>query len=320
MPRKSIHRWTIEEQAILCVLERWFTSEKPAGQRLLSFRDMRRTFCAYFADSMRFEGESGEITDNAISAQLWEVKNEGDYNVAWREVYLETDFLDPFDEWAATREELAATAALLGIVLLRKTCEDKAKVLEEASSQAGLKRKRIHHARPWTNDRIDDSGSKSTEAFTPLTPSTLASAVFSHPDRSLKSRTATNQSRWLASAKSQGSPYQRRNRPRLSSGLSVPQTFLLTPEPSPHRAVKRTKRGIRRLTDENDLLFRYWDSNSQGINSPQGFIAGAYMDINLDISLPTVPGLLSEDFLIPAEPHLLRKHEATPFISVYGKC
>jgi len=319
MPRKSIHRWTIEEQAVLCVLDRWFISEKAAAQRALSLRDIRRTFCGYFAGSMRFDGETEEITDNAIGAQIWEIKNEREYNVAWRAVFLETDFLDTSNEWIATREELAATAALLGIVLLRKPFEDKTKVFAELSSSARLKRKRVH-SRPWTNDEESAGIHDVSTSHGLLTPGTPKRAQLNHNDLSPLARKGGKASGMLAL------PQMRQFIAPLGSAVGdsgnppVSQLFPPTPEASPRRGrVNRAKRGIRRLNDDNDILFRYWDSNSQGINTPEGFLAGTYIERDLDSLLPIVPGLLSEDFLSPAEPHLLRKHEATPFISVYGK-
>ena len=36
--RKAIHRWTMEEQAVLCIMERWFESKKPIGKRLLTYQ------------------------------------------------------------------------------------------------------------------------------------------------------------------------------------------------------------------------------------------------------------------------------------------
>ena len=320
LPPKSIHHWTIEEQAILLVLERWFISEQPVGQRLLSFRDIRRTFCAYFADTIRFQGEAREITDNAIAAQLYAIKNEREYNVAWREVFLETDFYDPFDEWATTREELVSTAALLGIVLLRKQSENKDLLIKEMDSPPGTKRNRAHHPRPWTNDQEQtdiDRVDTFNGLLTPLTPKRARSnndglsPLFKKGLKSSGSLQALHQN--LRSTAQCG------NAVGTPGSLSVRKLFPLTPKTSPQRKPTKGKKPIRNVADENDVLFRFYDSNSQGVNSPQGFVAGAFTPRGLHSTFPVVPGLLSESFLGPAEPHLLRKHEATPFISVYGK-
>lgn len=320
LPRHSAHRWTIEEQAILCAMDRWLISETPVGQRLLSYRDMRRTFCAYFADTIRFQGETREMTNNSIAAQLYEIKNEREHNVAWTEVFLKTDFSDPLNEWAATRNDLIATASLVGIVLLRRPFEDKAAVFKEASSPAGTKRKRIHQYRPWTNDEdpaeIHSMGT-THGLLTPRTPKRVKLGVRHLSPLARKGvkaiRTSTSpQMRQFTAPQGSAGEY--------SGKPAEPRLFPPTPEASPRRRpVKWAKRGIRRVSDQNDILFRYWDSNSQGINKPDGFVAGAYSERNLGSSIPTVPSLLSEEYLIPAEPHLLRKHEATPFISVYSK-
>jgi hypothetical protein len=320
MPRRSVHLWTIEEQAILCVLERWLISEKPVGQRLLSFRDIRRTFSAYFADTVRFHGEADEITNNAVAAQIYEIKKEREQNVAWREVFLETDFLDPLNEWAATKHELVATASLIGIVLLKRPFEDKAIVFKEILSPGGAKRKRVHQFRPWTNDEKPPGIYKRCTFYGLLTPGTPKRAKLDNNDTSPLARKGGKASGTLALPQTWPFTAPPESAIGDSGSLHVPQRFLPTPEASPRKGrVKWAKRGIRRLNDQNDILFRYWDSNSQGINTPDGFLAGAYIGRDLDSSLPTVPNLLSEEFLIPAEPHLLRKHEATPFISVYSK-
>lgn len=320
LPRHSIHRWTIEEQAILLVLERWYTSEKPVGQRLLSFRDMRRVFCAYFAETIRFQGENREITDNAIGAQLWEIKNEREYNVAWREVFLETDFLDPFDEWTATREELAATASLLGITLLRRQSEEKDLVLKEISSAAGAKRKRFHHSRPWTNEQEQPEIGKAVISYGLLTPGTPKRVKSGNPNHSPLARKGIKRSGSLpALQQNRQTTAQYGSAVRGLASLSVPKIFPPTSETSPHRKPTKRIKPIRNVADENDILFRFYDNSSQGINSPQAFVAGAFTAYGLHSTFPVVPNLLSEDFLLPAEPHLLRRHEATPFISVYGK-
>lgn len=320
LPRHSVHRWTIEEQAILCAMDRWLVSETPVGQRLLSYRDMRRTFCAYFADTIRFQGETREMTNNSIAAQLYEIKNEREHNVAWTEVFLNTDFSDPLNEWAVTRDDLIATASLIGIVLLRRPFEDKAAVFKETSSPAGTKRKRVHQYRPWTNDEEPTGTHSMGTTHGLVTPGTPKRVKLNNNDTSPLARKGRKASGTLALP--QMWPFTAPPESAIgdSGSLHVPQRFLPTPEASPRRGrVKGAKRGIRRVNDQNDLLFRYWDSNSQGINTPDGFVAGAYSERDLGRSIPTVPSLLSEEYLIPAEPHLLRKHEATPFISVYSK-
>jgi len=88
---------------------------------------------------------------------------------------------------------------------------------------------------------------------------------------------------------------------------------------SPHRKPTKRIKPTRNVANANGVPFQFYDNSSQGINSPQGLTAGAYTFINLNIFLPTIPGLLFADFLIPAESHLLRKHKITPFIGVDGK-
>ncbi|MCJ1250110.1 hypothetical protein MMC30_007336 [Trapelia coarctata] len=244
-----------------------YTSEKPVGQRLLSFRDIRRTFCAYFAGTIRFQGKTREITDNKISIQLYEIKKERKHNVAWREVFLETDFDDPFDEWTATREELVATASLLGIVLLRRQFEDKAIIFKEMSLPASAKRKRVPHSRPWTNDQEQPEIGKACISYGLLIPGTPKRAKPGNNDLSPLSRKGSQGRGSSALCEIQYFSAQRESAVRYSGSLSVPQLFPQTPETSPQR--KRTKRTklIRDVADENDVLFRFYDNSSQGINS-----------------------------------------------------
>lgn len=301
-------------------MDRWLISETPVGQRLLSYRDMRRTFCAYFADTIRFQGETREMTNNSIAAQLYEIKNERERNVAWTEVFLKTDFSDPLNEWAVTRDDLIATASLIGIVLLKKPFEDKAAVFKEASSPAGTKRKRVHQYRPWTNDEEPAGIYSMGTTYGLLTPGTSKRVKLDIHDLSPLVRKGVKASRKSTSPQMRQFTAPQGSAAEYSGKLAEPRLFPPTPEASPRRGpVKWAKRGIRRVSDQNDMLFRYWDSNSQGINTPDGFLAGAYSERDLGSSIPTVPSLLSEVYLVPAEPHLLRKHEATPFISVYGK-
>ena len=247
------HIWTIEEQIILCVLERWFVSCEAVGKRALSYSDMRSTFCAYFAKSIRFQGTTQHITSNAINSQLYQIKREGHNNDAWREVFVETDFNDIKSHWLATKRELIAAAAEVNVTLIQKSSENTAEILAEAGS-IGSERKRDlcpRRPRPWTNEACIVNADDETEEHrptyrypllrTPVSIKTSKPGDILTPTRSTQrgSRSKVHKN-WI-----------------ISKGYAPRTVFPLTPSTSPsRRATTRIDSTITRtMTTESNLVF-----------------------------------------------------------------
>ncbi|MCJ1434499.1 hypothetical protein MMC27_003868 [Xylographa pallens] len=290
-------------------MERWFESEKPIGKRTLTYQDMRDIFVAYFADSIKFCGEVREISANAICAQLWEIRNDGKQSLAWKEVYLETSFLDPLGCWSATRNDLLATASDIGIKLSRKSTEDKVQILENAGARLNKNKAKRKIQEDWDWDSVTEYEGD-TEQEDPLcglskmtrlgllTPNSGSKRSKAYHLLSTKSPLGS-----LATSRQNGIPF-------YTVGDISP---ILPPTPckSPQNKVGSTWTK-RILSFKNDMVFRFYDDNSQGVNSASGFLAG-----DLERTPVTQPGLFSEVFLGPAENHLRRFHVPTPFISVW---
>ena len=71
----------------------------------------------------------------------------------------------------------------------------------------------------------------------------------------------------------------------------------------------------QRVRGEPELLFRAWNADSMGINSPEGFVAGMWASD--PAAGAAVSGLDSETFDKYARWHFEREKKATPFISVF---
>ena len=97
---------------------------------------------------------------------------------------------------------------------------------------------------------------------------------------------------------------------RRSSQHSCGQRVLRTPPPTPNN--RSQQQHVREIPQ---LLFRAWNADSMGINSPEGFVAGMWA------SDPTasrnVSRLDPETFNKYARWHFEREKQATPFISVF---
>ena len=249
--RHAIHRWTIEEQAVLCIMERWFESEKPRGRRTLTYQDMRDIFVAYFANSIKFCGEVQEISANAICSQLWEIRNDGKKSLAWKEVYLETSFLDPLGCWSATRSDLLATASDIGIKLSRKSAEDKAQILQNAGVRVKKNKAKRKIQENWDWDSVTEYEGD-TEQEDPLC------GLFKMTRLGLL--TPNN-----GSKRSKLSYHNRV--PFYTAGDDSP-ILPLTPCKTPLRKNNVGSTWTKRiLSFKNDMVFRFYDNNCKYIDS-----------------------------------------------------
>ena len=266
--RNAIHRWTTEEQAVLCILERWFESEKPRGKRTLTYQDMRDVFVAYFADSIRFCGEIREVSANAICAQLWELRNDGEHSLAWKEVYLETSFLDPHGCWSAIRSDLAATASDIGIKLSRKSTEDKVKILENAGARSNknkVKRK-IQNNWDWDSATEYEGDTEKEDPLGSLSKMTRL-GLLTPSSRSKRSKLYHQ----LSTKSPLGglAPHICNEPPFYTEGNEPP---MLPPTPckSPLQKNKVGSTWTKRiLSFENDMVFRFYDNNCEYLDGHQ---------------------------------------------------
>ncbi|MCJ1281056.1 hypothetical protein MMC26_000374 [Xylographa opegraphella] len=292
-------------------MERWFESERPRGKRTLAYQDMRDVFVAYFAGSIKFCGEVQEISANAICAQLWEIRNDGKHSLAWREVYMETSFPDPHGRWSATRNDLMATALDIGIKLSRKSTEDRVKIFENAGARLNKNKAKRKIQKNWDwNPMTEYEGD--TEQEDPLCGlSKMTRLGLLTPDSGSKRQK-------LYYSLSTRSPLRSlipRHWNDTTFNTDGDAFSMLPPTPckSPlHKNKVDSFWRKRILSSKNDMVFRFYDNNSRGVNCASGFLSGDF-----ERTPVTQPGLFSEAFLGPAENHLRRFHVPSPFISVW---
>ncbi|MCJ1479614.1 hypothetical protein MMC13_008300 [Lambiella insularis] len=307
--RRSVHRWTVEEHAVLCVLERWFELGLPVG------RKRRDVFNAYFVKSATGYDATYDVSTNAISAQLWEIRNDGKENLAWREVCLETDFLDSHNHWSTTRQDLMLAAAEIGIQLIKKTNEDRSQLLQSSGTRASkdkAKRKTVWQDKgDWDSiTEFEDSETGKAHGVPSRVP--IESGLRTPVSTSKRPRATKTCQRLVTSYQGRGTRSSEDD--CVAEQHALPESPIPTPLPDiksqiPHR-VNPASTGGR-------LFFRFYDTNSQGQNSPEGFTAGAFTGLGLVTHPRSQPELLSLDYLTPAQIHLTRTEIATPFVSVW---
>ena len=222
---------------------------------------MRDVFVAYFADSIKFCGDTHEISERAMAAQLWEVRNDGKHSPAWKQVYLETEFHDPYGYWSVTKMDLLATALDLGIDLFMKTTEDKTKVF----GNAGTRMNRIKTKRKIQNEDEDSDTITEYEGETdkedPLyfTIQTPRFGLLTPVSCSKSSKTLRPQAK-INSYQSPISARHKSNMPYIGSNIStmLPSSPCERPLAGGKLASLWNK---RTLTFENDMVFRFYDDN-----------------------------------------------------------
>ena len=264
LQRKAIHRWTMEEQVVLCIMERWFESEKPRGKRTLTYQDMRDVFVAYFTDSIKFCGEVREISANAICAQIWELRNDGEHSMAWREVYLETGSSDPHGCWSATMSDLMATASDIEMKLFKKSTEDKVKILESAGARLNRNKVKRKMQDSWDWDSVTEYEGDTEQEDSLRGLSKMTRLGLSTPDSGSKRLKLYHS---LSMKCSSGSLTSRHwnSMPLHTDGSSssmlppwLPLALPLTPSKSPlHKNNVGGTWTKRALSFKNDMVFRF---------------------------------------------------------------
>lgn len=258
---------------VLCVLKRWFSP---------NYKDIQFVFNAHYASSINEQNPGYQIGRNAILTQLHSMEQQGEDSEAWRSVVLETEFRDPHGHYEKTRLDLEATAAGIGIILVRGW-EDKAKV----STRSGRGRiSKIRRRKGGSNIEgvlgfaMDDTGEEElnthpTKRHGLLTPST--------------------------------SP-QDRNRVRQKCGRQAARPFIPPPDDTDDA-------GVNYRFVPPELAFRFWDDESHGMNTPHGFRAGAFVNYPRNITSP--PDRNDQVFRDQTNIHLQPLAKPSSYISVW---
>ena len=205
---------------------------------------------------------------------------------------METDFHDVKHHFTATKSELIAAAIDAGVDLILKTSEDT--VLAEVGTSGGEPKQNLcpKRPRPWANETCNSSlDNEADMLMTPESPNTFTAGI------TVLTPTKTAQQ----SGKNEG--------------YAIATKLPLTPSTTPTgRTTLIKSSSLRTMTIESNLVFRFYDNDSQGLNSPNGFFAGTFVAGEAN---DVVPCLYSDDYLRPAESHLKRFQKSSPFISVY---
>ena len=276
------HKWTFEERAILCVLYRWFVSADLVEEQTLSTRDLAKVFHDYLNEDPYYRGRPLRMSYQAVRSQLYEICAEGENHQAWREIFVKTSFLDEFGRWEATRQDLMAGAKLVGVSLLRRTVDFEVPKLSEASTT----RKRLHHKRLDTPESYVTWFDDESEVEV-LTSSKSRSAQLITPPITPEAR--------------------RLNRPQQ------PKPLLCHPAPweTAIQDYALRPKGVGLVG------WRFFDDDSNGLNSRHGFLAGRFVHDNdqfLELPCPN-----TEDFRQTVTTHLLPEAKPSPWISVWKK-
>lgn len=246
-------------------------------------KDIHLIFNKHYTASIQQQNPGHQIARNTLLAQLHDMERDGDDNEAWRSVVLETTFEDPHGYFENTRQDLEKTASDIGITLLRGW-EDKYKNSPRSGSgRSPRKRKRQSNAEGVLGHVLDV-----TEEDQPCTPTKRRSYGLLTPPTSAKRFVRAIRSHQIARRKSQ-----------------VTQSF--TPE-------QHDKDYIHRFIPP-DLGFRFWDNNSHGLNTAEGFRAGAFVDRRR--SIPSPPDRYDQVFRDQANIHLQPLAEPSSYISVW---
>ncbi|MCJ1257485.1 hypothetical protein MMC24_005310 [Lignoscripta atroalba] len=318
LPQPSKHNWSLEEEGVLCVLTRWLISVNSFTKHGIAMQDIRLILCAYFANDLVNQDSRSSLSNSAIAARIWKMKQEGEDNLAWREVYVETDFRDPKGLWSTTKLELKATAAAIGIVLVERGFEHKMEVLANAGRGfKSKKRKRsdgctgvLGFRSDWSENEADTMvTSPIRRACLPtLTPSpgprkaqTAKPTIKIHPSH-INYETVTFSNHNKRTAKQfDGS---------LPTPMSSRRSFPKKKKPKDKDRIPLHKHTFK----EQGLAFRSYDDDSNGVNTPTGFRAGAYREPAIWPKPP--PDRRSKEFREAATIHLTPMEKPSGYISI----
>ena len=281
---KPRHSWTYEDRVVLCILYRWFVSADLVEEQTLSSRDMGKVWREYVKDYPCHNGRLLEISDAAIQTQLYHICVEAENNQAWCEVFVRTSFLDEHRRWQATRQDLEACASLIGVNLLPRTVDSGTPKLSEGSTP----RRRLH-------SKYQTVRSETPESY----------VTWSNDDSEIEEFNASN-SRFVQLITPPISPE--------TGGVNrsqQPEPFLYHP-PSITTAIQEDYN--LRPKGVGLVGWRFFDDDSNGLNSSNGFLAGRFIHDDHDLE-PPHPN--TEDFRQTVVTHLLPEPRPSPWISVW---
>ena len=278
------HRWTFEERAVLCVLYRWFVSADLVEEQTISPRDISKVFLEYLNEDPYYRGRPLRMSYQAVRSQLYEICAEGENSQAWCAVFSKPDFLDECGQWEATRKDLVAIAESIGINLVRRTADIAASIL---SGTGTLKKRLRNKPRPERSD----------------TPESYMTWL--EDESEIEIRTSSKRRR-LQLITPPTSPESGR-----LSRLQKPELF------SYHPATFHTptRSDILRAKWAGLVGWRFFDDDSYGFNSPNGFLAGYFIhNKNHDLEFPDTQ---TELFQKTVYTHLLPEPKPSAWISVW---
>jgi hypothetical protein len=282
--KRPSHRWTLAERETLCVLWRWYCN---------SPKELAKVFNGYFSTKSRSDHHL-EVTGSALAVQLYEMQRHGVKAEAFISVYIETLFVDEFCVWSDIKRDLEQTAKRLFIVLERRKSEDKEE-LSQRIDQVSRKVKR-KKALSCVDSVLGNIAFRSEDTESdPSTPRTRPRYLTPSPTPQKGSETQHN------SVKARKTHY--RHTPATPQSLRRP---LLPGSSSLKTEVEQLPRP--------QLVFRFYNNNSSGVNAPSGMRAGLFQDQE---NIYPPPDINSKAFRKEAATHFSWTQEPTPFISMY---
>lgn len=245
-------------------------------------KDMHPVFNAHYAPSIQQQNPGHHIAQTTLLAQLRDMENDGENNEAWRSVVLETEFGDPHSYFKNTRQDLEKTATNVGVALIRGW-EDKHRI--SARSGRGRISKTRKRKRGGNVEGVLGFVMNDSEEDEPCTPSKRRYGLLTPP---------TTMRASVQAIRSHQIP---KRKPQVAQ--------LITPEPFDYNY---------RFLPPN-LGFRFWDNKSHGLNTAEGFRAGAF--VNCHGSIPSPPNRYDQVFRQQSNIHLQPLAEPSSYISVW---
>ena len=138
-----VHRWTVEEKIVLCLLAEWYT---------ISWRDRWLIFNAFFrtpeSSTLKCKRDAPE---NGLRTQYWHLRNDKPTNGTREIEWYDTEFSVSSVAWAATRSAMEEIGRELGIEVQKRSSEaipSRTKTSRYANVARVVKRKREKYYSP----------------------------------------------------------------------------------------------------------------------------------------------------------------------------
>ena len=97
--KNPAHSWSEQQQRFICVLKRWFVVEKNGIIQELSGSDLRAIFLSVYKADLPVGPRGQTISTGAVASQLKQIRKDGRKRPAWRYVFRDTRFNDPFSRY-----------------------------------------------------------------------------------------------------------------------------------------------------------------------------------------------------------------------------